>query len=195
VDPWILGAWLGDGHSLQPAITSIDDEVVETFRVFASSLGLRVTQSGISYFLVGAKGILNPFTAALRGLGVWGEKHVPELYVHNSREVRLGLLAGILDTDGHLDAGTNYDFVQKNERTFDGVREIAHSLGLTMTKSLESKSCMYLGEKRTGQYFRGLIAGAAELLAEIPVKIPRKKFVMRKKARFDLITFKLVPTV
>ncbi|WP_415031776.1 PhoH family protein [Gordonia sp. (in: high G+C Gram-positive bacteria)] len=46
----------------------------------------------------------NPVTGAMRRLGLWGTKSdtkfIPREYLHNSAEVRLAVLQGLLDTDG-----------------------------------------------------------------------------------------------
>src|SRR5256885_12192702 len=48
--------------------------------------------------------LANPLTHALRELDLCGThsgtKFIPEKYLHNSAEVRLGVLQGLLDTDG-----------------------------------------------------------------------------------------------
>jgi hypothetical protein len=95
--PYTLGAWLGDGTSLQAAITTPDPEVLDQIRAD----GYRVTdhKNSLSHgILAGADG--KPVRALLRGIGVFGNKHIPEIYLRASVEQRRALLAGLLDTDG-----------------------------------------------------------------------------------------------
>ena len=58
---------------------------------------------------------MNPLTCLMRGIDVLGNKHIPHLYKANSREVRLQVLAGLIDTDGHQH-GNTYDIIQKNKK-------------------------------------------------------------------------------
>lgn len=203
--PYIAGAWTGDGHSNGPVITNIDQEVLDEFRKYADSIGVTFGRNssdpeGISYRIYRRAGQKsNDFTDDLRDLNMLDNKHVPELFLKNSKNVRLEFLAGIIDTDGHLHekqkgaGGGSFEFVQKNERTFDGVRELVKSLGMSMSKAFCIKTVKYKGKKVKCPCYRGFIGGSAERLAEIPTRIPRKKFIPKKRARYDLLRFKLVP--
>ena len=42
----------------------------------------------------------------LREIGVLGKKHIPESYLRSSIKQRLELLAGLIDTDGSVEAKT-----------------------------------------------------------------------------------------
>src|SRR5206468_8819915 len=48
--------------------------------------------------------LTNPLTQALRELDLWGtrsnSKFIPESYLYNDTNVRMGILQGLLDTDG-----------------------------------------------------------------------------------------------
>ena len=147
MDPYVLGYWLGDGHSNAPAITTEDEPVVEYFRHYCDELG--------HYNLL-------------------NNKHIPHVYKCNSRDIQLKVLAGIIDSDdGSLIYNGCYDVIQKNEKLLDDIIYIARSLGFAAYKKECKKSCMYKGEKRTGTYYRTTIHG--EGLEEIPVKLERKK--------------------
>lgn len=45
---------------------------------------------------------LNAHAQYLKSLGLYENKHIPSCYIYNSKEVRLQLLAGIIDTDGSV---------------------------------------------------------------------------------------------
>ena len=228
IPPYIASAWIGDGNSDGPVITNIDQEVLDEFQKYADSIGVKFGRNssdpdGISYRIYRKAGQkANDFLDYLRELDLLHNKHVPEIYIKNSKQVRLEFLAGIIDTDGHLsnwiadkagqqstdeaadkeaanqsagkhNAGGTFEFVQKNERTFDGVRELVKSLGMSMSKAFCIKTVKYKGKKVKCPCYRGFIGGSAERLAEIPTRIPRKKFIPKKRARYDLLRFKLVP--
>jgi phosphate starvation-inducible PhoH-like protein len=112
MDPYALGLLLGDGcltTSTTPSFTTADPELAVALEAVLDGIRLR-RRSRVDHVLrhtVGHRGgviVSNPVTAALRDLGLAGArsntKFVPERYLHNSSEVRLGVLQGLLDADG-----------------------------------------------------------------------------------------------
>lgn len=126
----------------------------------------------------------NPVTEALKQLGVWGNKHIPELYMKNSRDNRLRLLAGIIDTDGHL-ASSNYSIAFSTRRLTEDVVTIATSLGYVCPNILTEQNGP---DGRYTRYRTSIIGGPA--LLEIPCKLPRKQAPV-KTQRFDQLEFEL----
>ncbi|WP_256251158.1 terminase TerL endonuclease subunit [Mycobacterium malmoense] len=92
IDPYLLGAWLGDGHTVTARITGVDAEVIGAFAEHYTVR--RVGASACTW------GIAGGFQRALRQLGVLGNKHVPVAYLFASAPQRLELLRGLMDTDG-----------------------------------------------------------------------------------------------
>ena len=141
LDPYFLGLLLGDGSLKHGslAITTPDVEIVETCFAMAGQLGLaiRTDQMGDneanSYHFSGRQGGTNTLRKLLRDLGVLGvgasEKFVPDAYRLGSRTVRQAILAGLLDTDGHLTRGC-FEIVSASRRMADDIAFMARSLGL-----------------------------------------------------------------
>lgn len=140
LDPYLLGALLGDGGLTHhtPTFTSADQQM---FELVSTSLPAGVTFSDFiqhtgcrSVRLVHGKGKKNPLTAELERLGVWGkhsyDKFIPEDYKWASSNDRLALLQGLLDTDGTV-GKTGADFTSTSERLALDVRDLARSLGLS----------------------------------------------------------------
>lgn len=124
VDPYTLGAWLGDGHSADGRITSFDAEVI---RAVGQHHHVRAQAGRGLYFVPGLQ-------AKLRDLGVLGAKHIPEIYLLASFLDRLSLLKGLMDTDGYCDRRTRTcEFVSTNGPLAGQVRELAASLGLKVS--------------------------------------------------------------
>lgn len=102
IDPWVLGAWLGDGHSSEPSLTvgAVDLDYVLS----------RLDQAGVKYRITEDKrtnGWVNRvYMYDLRGhmvrLGVLNDKHIPDSYMLASESQRRSLLAGLMDTDGTM---------------------------------------------------------------------------------------------
>lgn len=73
-------------------------------------------------------------SSVLRGLGLLGDKHVPELYLRSAVPQRLALLQGLMDSDGYVDTQGRCEFVSIRENLADAVLELAASLGLRPVK-------------------------------------------------------------
>jgi hypothetical protein len=194
VDPYFFGLWLGDGRSNRPEITSDDVEVVEAVYATAAAAGLEVSMYGADndktaswHINTGIRGSRqNSVLTGLRGLGVIGNKHIPLPYKANSRRNRLELLAGLMDSDGSLDASNNYDFVSKVERLAADVCFTARSLGLAAYMKPCEKTCTNgKNGPATGRYYRVCISGD---IKSIPVRVARKLAAPRRSKRNVLRT-------
>lgn len=121
VDPYVLGLWLGDGHSHEGTITTADHEVVEALR----RAGYEVRKWPSQRYAYGVGGL----TGQLRPLGVLRNKHVPATYLRGSMEQRLALLQGLMDTDGYCGESGGAEFTSTNRELAEAVQELAVSLG------------------------------------------------------------------
>ena len=179
-DPYIIGAWLGDGTSTKSEITNQDATVLHYLRTELKKYNLNLVHRaeytyGISYDMHkhDTRNNKNKFLQVLKDYKLIGNKHIPVDYKTNDRQTRLELLAGIIDTDGsYCDKSKGYDIIQKNKVLADDILFVARSLGFTANMKECEKSCMYKGEKRTGIYHRIHLSG--DNLSCIPVKCPRK---------------------
>ena len=197
IDPYILGYWLGDGNSDNSAITTEEPEVVCYFKEYCEKINCYIIQGrdtdnfrGSLRYSISGKQINNKRTPNvllnnLRKYNLINNKHIPHDFKCNSRENRLELLAGLIDSDGSL-MGNGYDIIQKNEKLLDDIIYLARSLGFAAYKNECKKSCIYKGEKREGTYYRTFIHGKG--LEEIPVKCERKKCLPRKQIKDALVT-------
>jgi replicative DNA helicase len=186
IDPYILGTWLGDGTSKEASITSMDKEIIEYWQVYADQIGLMLKENpkednnnkASTYRVTcGQTGGYNWLLSKLKELNLYGNKHVPLNYKANSRHIRLAVLAGLIDTDGHYDEGKQaYEITQKLEVLADDICYLARSLGFVAYKN----KC----EKITGEYFRVHLCG--NNLCSIPCLLERKKS-KKTKARTDLL--------
>ncbi|HKT05831.1 MAG TPA: replicative DNA helicase [Rugosimonospora sp.] len=65
----------------------------------------------------------------LREAGVFGDKHIPDLYLRSSQAQRRALLAGLLDTDGTVTRTGNIQYCSTSRRLAECVRELVVTLG------------------------------------------------------------------
>jgi phosphate starvation-inducible PhoH-like protein len=113
MEPYALGLLLGDGcltTTTTPMFATNDPELALALELSLDGIELQQKEGGPNYVLRRAGGgrggviVANPVTAILRELGLAGTrsatKFIPEPYLHNSSDVRLAVLQGLLDTDG-----------------------------------------------------------------------------------------------
>mgnify|MGYP001559832159 CR=1 FL=1 len=141
IPPYTLGAWLGDGTSIYPRITTADDEVLAAIRREGVAVSEPKTPAGNAwtYHLGGdhrGKKDNSPFKAKLRILGVLDNKHIPPEYLRASIEQRTDLLKGLMDTDGSVRPDGLCEFTTTNESLFLGVYELVASLGFKPGRSI-----------------------------------------------------------
>ena len=120
----------------------------------------------------------------LRKYNLIGNKHIPESYKINTRENRLKLLAGLIDTDGYYQRGV-YEITQKNTQLSEDIKFLCGSLGFRCTMKKVNKSCFYKGEKKIGEY--NLINIAGKYIDEIPVLLERKKAKNFSKIKINYV--------
>lgn len=126
LDPYVFGAWLGDGTRGMAQFTQDDsNEDQGELRAAIELAGYETrTQSGRNRF--GALGML----PALRATGAFHDKHVPDIYLQASFKQRLSLLQGLMDTDGTIAGEWGHAvFYNTNPRLIEAVEYLLLSLG------------------------------------------------------------------
>jgi hypothetical protein len=184
LDPYILGYWLGDGHSYSTAFTTDDQEIVEYFEEYFKKFNLNVIKYKHQHYNVTNKNVWglgsNHFLNILKEYDLLQNKHVPSDFKFNSREKRLRLLAGLIDSDGHYQkASRQYEFNMKSEKLIDDIIYLARSLGFGAYKKKCTKTCTNApGGPKEGTYYRTQIFGKG--LEDIPSILVRKQVLERK---------------
>jgi len=128
IHPYTLGAWLGDGQSDKMRISYHEDdtEVVEAI----AACGYRKTSYSVQWQTnVNYTTFNHGYVRQLKRLNLWKNKHIPEVYLRSNREQREELLAGLIDTDGHVDKKGRVRFSTCSEELRDGVFDLATTLG------------------------------------------------------------------
>jgi hypothetical protein len=155
IDPWLLGALLGDGSMMNGRIglTSADEWIIdEVTRLawahsmcFVKTVGSTHLRTARTVAIVGGKIAgsrrHNPLMVDLRALGVYGRaadsKFVPPVYLWASKEHRLAMLQGLMDTDGCAGAASVTPiFTTTSSQLADDVAFLARSLGGAASKRL-----------------------------------------------------------
>ena len=154
VDPYVFGAWIGDGISSKAEITTIDQPILREI----ARVGYAVwPATGALAFRIGGVGhSRNPATgrhesneslqSKLRAMGVLGNKHIPSEYMQASEHQRRALVAGLMDTDGYVDTLGRCDLTTVKRPLAEQYRELLCSLGYrakiaTKTATLYGRVC------------------------------------------------------
>ncbi len=199
IDPYFLGVLLGDGSIIHNiGVTTEDHEIIEEIFNQARLYSLHIRKVNqknkdiITYFLSGSgKKNSNQLINDIRNLNLYGktchDKFIPSNYLFNSRTVRLGLLAGLLDTDGSKNNNC-YDFITKSDYLASDICILARSLGFSASAVKCVKTCQ---NNFSGIYNRIYISGDTN---NIPVRIERKKSSQRmQKKDIHMTGFNLYP--
>ncbi|WP_175719920.1 replicative DNA helicase [Burkholderia anthina] len=162
VDPWVLGALLGDG-SLGGTAVRFSVKAEETLNRMRTRVDatLELEYAGQYDWRIkrrpteqGARPNVNPLKAALERLGVWGrtsyDKFIPRCYLDACRDVRIDLLRGLLDTDGWIESWGTVRYSTASAQLARDVQELARSLGAWCAISEKATSCVSGGERHAG---------------------------------------------
>jgi PBSX family phage terminase large subunit len=191
LDPYFLGLWLGDGTATGTQITNPEPEIAAYIEDYAASFGLyvrrghrRPSKTCPDLIITSGNSVQkNPVLGLLRENGLIQNKHIPQQYLVASRKNRLRLLAGLLDTDGHLSNECYYEISQKSKTLATQIVFLARSLGFTATIKENRKACVKPdGSRKWGTYYRINIFGNVE---KIPLRVERKKLKKSLKHRTD----------
>lgn len=142
IDPYVLGAWLGDGTSTKAEITCADVEILRQIAIAGFGVARQRTRP-VTYRVGGVGHTRDPKTgryarneslsSRLRDLELLGRKRIPPEYLTASAYQRQALLKGLMDTDGYVDQIGRCDLTTINSSLAIGATELVASLGFRPT--------------------------------------------------------------
>ena len=143
ISPYVLGAWLGDGTAVTGVVTTVDAELPQLIEREGYPC-IKTASNKYGYRVVG-------LTVALRQAGVLTHKHIPGDYLRASKEQRMALLQGLMDTDGYARKHGGVEFTSTDRRLAADVCELILSLGF---KATVREGVATLNGKEVGPMFR-----------------------------------------
>lgn len=143
LNPYIIGYWLGYD------IETNNNVYNELAKILPDNSDVYILDQALNYY-----NLIN-------------DKHVPYDYKCNSTEIRLAVLAGLIDSHSSLNDNNGFDLCLKSEELIDDVIYLCRSLGFACYKK---KICTYDPEKT---YYIVDING--EYLDKIPLLLEKKK--------------------
>jgi len=132
IDPYVLGVWLGDGHSVDSKITNMNQDVWLEIERRGYSIGGDVSQGGAGKAQTRT---IFGLRKELRALNLLNNKHIPNEYLLSSYEQRLDLLRGFMDADGYYHPKRKR-FVMSTTKDWQvkAFTQLVSSLGIKLTK-------------------------------------------------------------
>ena len=166
VDPWVLGALIGDGcFSKSTKMFSMSaDAMLDRLReridpepalTYAGQYDWQIARRDQSAAMGAGNGVrVTPLRLAIENLGLLNqqshEKFIPRTYLNGSREQRLDLLRGLLDADGRVEKWGSIRYVTTSPQLADDVVELVRSLGGWCTQRLKPTPFAVDGTRREG---------------------------------------------
>jgi superfamily II DNA or RNA helicase len=164
INPYLLGVLLGDGHLSKNSITisNVDALLLNKIRNIINDDYHLKFNNKCDWRLVkkssrcGGKGWHeNIYVNHIRKYGLDGkrswEKFIPRDYMYNSKEIRLELLNGLLDTDGYIDKKGRLSYTTTSEQLQKDFKELVESLGGICRVTTCYKKYKYKGIKKIGR--------------------------------------------
>jgi len=191
LDPYLLGILLGDGSLIggTPGVSTADDDVLAQVRDIVDQYGCEVfLNAGYDYRIVqkgNGRGMYcpNPVAEILRDLGLRGkdcfDKFVPKQYLVASKEARLQLLAGIINSDGTVGKKGVVSVSTVSFQLARDVQELVWSLGgISRINGPYKKNYTYGG--------RVLEGSPAYIVSVIMKNIGDVPLIARKRSQLNL---------
>ena len=191
IDPYTLGAWLGDGKSDGPTICGASDDLQHIIKKipYISGSHTRHKTTGVEYYFYGK----TEFANGLSLLKIKNNKHIPDIYKKASVEKRKALIAGLIDTDGSVNKQERKDGYQNgrvyivniNKRLIDDVEEILRTLGVRHVSVVKIPACVSSSgiTGKSDVYYLGFSP-----TIDFPTAIPRKKITVKNTKRSKTVT-------
>jgi len=158
IHPWLLGALLGNGNFAGSCPIFSTADAATLFRVQKIVGSDRVHETGSDYdYRIVANDCApeHNIRFGLMKLGLAGrqshDKFVPSPYLSGSRETRLAVLQGLIDTDGWVETFGAVRIALASKQMAEDVQALVRSLGGLCTISLKNPTFSYRGVKKEGR--------------------------------------------
>jgi hypothetical protein len=130
IPAYTMGVWLGDGSSSDSSITSGDAQMIELLKNDNPNCGMTVrTPKNRNASLIRILGM----RSKLKSIGMLTSKcrtkRVPTEYMDNSTDVRLGVIQGLMDTDGYISPNGTTSFTSTSPGLIEDMMWLVRSLG------------------------------------------------------------------
>lgn len=165
IDPYLLGLILGDGclgYANSKGV--LFSSTVKDQKIYESLLNTKIREYKDNNCFIEDTDIKNKLIELCLYKTKSDNKFIPDIYKYNSKEVRLEVLKGLMDTDGSA-FSSGIEYISKSKQLAEDVLWLGRSLGIRGT--LTSKFVKYKDEIK--EYFR-----VRFITTKTIFKLPRK---------------------
>lgn len=165
IDPYLLGLILGDGclgYANSKGV--LFSSTVKDQKIYESLLNTKIREYKDNNCFIEDTDIKNKLIELCLYKTKSDNKFIPDIYKYNSKEVRLEVLKGLMDTDGSA-FSNGIEYISKSKQLAEDVLWLGRSLGIRGT--LTSKFVKYKDEIK--EYFR-----VRFITTKTIFKLPRK---------------------
>ena len=196
VDPYTFGLLLGDGCFVHDSciITQLDED----FNIEKKYIPYKITKWKGKY-LYHIK--IPNWSHIIKDYGLYWKKSenkfIPDEYKYNSREVRFGLLKGLMDSDGTLDKSGRYIITLSSKRLIEDIAFICRSLGYNCSYTLRNTGYKVNGVRKGCLLSYSLTIFTRDIIANLPRKQKKNKvitneYTINKELRTKIVDIKYI---
>ena len=125
------------------------------------------------------------------------DKFIPDEYKYNSREVRLNLLKGLMDSDGTLDKSDRYIISLSSKKLIEDIAFICRSLGYNCSYTIKKTGYKVNGVYKECLPSYSLTIFTRDIISNLPRKQKRAKkitneYTINKEIRTKIIDIKYI---
>ncbi len=179
MDPYILGLWLADDNKQEPTITTYDANIIQSMKTFAESNGMEIetVKKTPKKHIHRFKNIdttlpSNIFLDMLIAMNLKDNKHIPISYIKNTREIRMELLAGLLDiSEWKTNSKTTYVISNQKHYLIRSINLLAKTLGFN---TIHYPRC--IGDNKPS-----IVKITGRRIDDIPMLSNKKKLAIHEK--------------
>lgn len=202
IDPWLLGALLGDGdftHATLRFSKTASQTINRVRSTLPESVGM-ISAGGCDFRLSTdsrtARTSGNPLMHSIRELGLVGctslTKFVPQVYMTADRHARLNIVRGMLDTDGWVETFGSVRFSTSSLQLALDFQALVRSLGFWCSMKEKRPKYSNKGELLNGHISYVMTVSGAELESLFLFDEKRNRCLGRtrfKRIAFDSIEY------
>ncbi len=196
VDPYTFGLILGDGCFVHRCCyyTQLEEDV-------------NIEKQYIPYNLIkwnskyAYRIDIPKWSSILKEYGLYWkkseDKFIPDEYKYNSREVRLNLLKGLMDSDGTLDKSDRYIISLSSKKLIEDIAFICRSLGYNCSYTIKKTRYKVNGAYKECLPSYSLTIFTRDIISNLPRKQKRVKkitneYTINKEIRTKIIDIKYI---
>lgn len=142
IDPYVLGYWLGNGSRQSAQVHCHEDDANEVAERFEKHYDVSQHHDERSKCITlnvssktGLRKDCSSLNQQLKEVGVYGNKHIPEIYMRGNIQQRIDLVRGLCDSDGSIDTVRGrVTYTSTRQDLTDGLYTVLASLGENVSR-------------------------------------------------------------